>query len=82
MTMSPRSFALRVVLIVVTASVIAQLVFRGFERLGNLESAIDDAAGTVSDHEGRIDEVRSDVDDHDDKIDRLESEVNDLQWRN
>ena len=81
MIVNPRLFAVRVVLFVVMASVVAQLAFRGSEMLGNLESAIDDVAGTVSDHEGRIDEVRSDVDDHDDKIDQLESEVNDLQWR-
>lgn len=71
-----------VVLVVVTTSVFAQFVFLGFERMGNLESAIDDVSSTVNDHEGRIDDVKSDVDDHSDKIDQLESEVNELQWRN
>lgn len=81
LTSKPRSFALGVVLAVVVASIVGQLVFRGGERLNNLESAIDDVAGNVSDHEGRIDELRSDVDDHNDQIDQLESQVNELEWR-
>ena len=62
-TLNKRSFAVFAILALVVLTAISYKVTQVFDRLSNIESAVEDISSTVSDHVSEIEDLRSAVDD-------------------